>query len=78
MPLGLIAFTAWMAFMAIICIAFFVWGWKENQFHNIEEAKYRMLEDREPQPWPGREQKQGKKDATSSEEEGRDHDGERT
>jgi nitrogen fixation-related uncharacterized protein len=29
-----------------------IWGWKTGQFKNIEEAKYRMLEDREPEPWP--------------------------
>ena len=25
-----------------------------GQFHDIEEAKYRMLEEREPEPWPER------------------------
>jgi nitrogen fixation-related uncharacterized protein len=33
-------------------VALFIWGWRTGQFREIEEPKYRMLEDREPQPWP--------------------------
>ena len=52
MPLGLWLLVGWMIFMALVGIAFIVWGWRKGQFRNIEEAKYKMLEDIEPQPWP--------------------------
>ena len=62
MPVGIIMFIAWLFFMALTVVAFVVWAWKENQLKDIEEPKYRMLEDHELQPWPGREQAQtGKK-----------------
>jgi nitrogen fixation-related uncharacterized protein len=31
-----------------------IWGWQHGQFKDIEEAKYRMLEDREPEAWSDR------------------------
>ncbi len=52
MPLGLWLLVGWMIFMTLVGIAFIVWGWRKGQFHNVEEAKYKMLEDNEPQPWP--------------------------
>ena len=52
MSLGIWLLVAWMIFMVFIGIAFLVWGWRKGQFRNIEEPKYRMLEDREPEPWP--------------------------
>jgi cbb3-type cytochrome oxidase maturation protein len=54
MPLGIWLLVVWMIFMALVGIAFILWGWRKGQFRNIEEAKYRMLEEDEPQPWPGR------------------------
>jgi nitrogen fixation-related uncharacterized protein len=54
MPLGMWVVVGWMAFVALTGVAFLVWGWRHGQFHNIEEAKYRMLEEREPEPWPER------------------------
>jgi len=51
MPLGLWLLVGWMIFMVLVGIAFIVWGWRKGQFRNIEEAKYKMLEDNEPQPW---------------------------
>jgi nitrogen fixation-related uncharacterized protein len=55
MPLGMWAFLLWMILVTLVGIVLLVWGWKTGQFRNIEEAKYRMLEDREPEGWPGRE-----------------------
>jgi cbb3-type cytochrome oxidase maturation protein len=46
--------VGWMAFVALTGVAFLVWGWRRGQFRDIEEAKYRMLEEREPEPWPER------------------------
>lgn len=54
MGIGLIFFTAWIVFMAITVIALIAWFFQEGQHKNIEESKYRMLEDHEPEPWPGR------------------------
>jgi hypothetical protein len=53
MPLGMIFFVAWLAFMTITTAAFIIWAWREDQFSN--EVNYRMLMDRDPEPWPGRE-----------------------
>jgi nitrogen fixation-related uncharacterized protein len=55
MPLGLWAFLLWMLFVTLTGVVLLAWGWRTGQFRNIEEAKYRMLEDREPEGWPGRE-----------------------
>jgi len=52
MPLGIWLLVGWMIFMVLVGIAFIVWGWRKGQFRNIEEAKYRMLDESEPQPWP--------------------------
>jgi nitrogen fixation-related uncharacterized protein len=41
-----------MIFVPITAIALIIWAWKTGQFKNIEEAKYRMLEDKEPEAWP--------------------------
>ncbi len=58
MPLGLWVVIGWMAFVALTAVAMIVWGAKTGQFKDIEEAKYRMLEDRDPEPWPGRTSKE--------------------
>jgi nitrogen fixation-related uncharacterized protein len=52
MPLGMWVVVGWMILVALTGVAFLVWGWKRGQFRNIEEAKYRMLEEREPEAWP--------------------------
>jgi len=55
MPFGLWAVVGWMALVSFTAIVFLIWGWRNGQFQDVEEAKYRMLEDKEPEPWPGRE-----------------------
>ena len=57
MALGLWVFVGWMIFVVGTGLALLIWGWKTGQFKNIEEAKYRMLEDREPAPWPEKPEK---------------------
>ncbi len=32
-------------------IVLLIWGWRRGQFKDIEAAKYRMLEDKEPEAW---------------------------
>lgn len=54
MPIGLWVVVAWMVFVIFTGIVFLVWGWRNGQFRNIEQAKYTMLEEQEPEPWPAR------------------------
>lgn len=51
MTVGLWFFFGWMAFVVLTGIIFLIYGLRNGQFKDIEEAKYRMLEDREPEPW---------------------------
>ena len=53
-----VLFLAWTALEIVVVIASIRWGYETGQWKNlkdIEEPKYRMLIDREPEPWPGRE-----------------------
>ena len=52
MPLGMWVVVGWMIFVPITVIALIIYAWKTGQFKDIEEAKYKMLEDKEPEPWP--------------------------
>ena len=51
MVLGVWLIVGWMAFMVMVGGALFAWGWRNGQFRDIEESKYRMLEDRDSEPW---------------------------
>ena len=55
MALGVIVLIAGMAVIVIIALSFLIWGIKTKQFKDVEEAKYSMLEEKEPQPWPHQE-----------------------
>jgi cbb3-type cytochrome oxidase maturation protein len=57
MSVGEAFFIGWSLLMVIISAVYFIWAWESGQFKNIEKAKYDMLEDKEPLPWPGREDK---------------------
>ncbi len=50
-----VLFIAWTALEVVVVIAMIRWGLENGQWKDIEEPKYRMLIDREPEPWPGRE-----------------------
>ena len=58
MALGLWVFLGWMVFVVFTGVVFLVWAWRSGQFKNVEEAKYRMLEDRQPEPWPEKTERQ--------------------
>lgn len=58
MALGVWVFFGWMLFVMATGVVFLIWAWRNGQFKNIEEAKYRMLEDREPEPWPDKKEKE--------------------
>ena len=51
MTLGAWAFLVWLGFVILSGIVLLIWGWRHGQFKDIEAAKYRMLEDKEPEPW---------------------------
>ena len=72
MPVSLWVYVGWMGLVAAIGIGLFVWGLRHKQFDDLEEPKYRMLEDREPEPWPGREKKQRSVSQTEHDEGGDD------
>jgi nitrogen fixation-related uncharacterized protein len=61
MPLGLWVLVGWMAFVTASGVGLLLWAWRSGQFRHIEEAKYRMLEDRDPEPWPTKPGKKGRK-----------------
>jgi cbb3-type cytochrome oxidase maturation protein len=67
MSVGEVFFIGWSLLMVIICVIFFVWGWESGQFKHIEKAKFDMLQEKEPQSWPGRKKKN--KDTTGVKEE---------
>jgi nitrogen fixation-related uncharacterized protein len=54
MAVGVWFVLGWMVFVSLTGVAMLIWGWRRGQFRNIEEAKYKMLEDHDPEPWPGR------------------------
>lgn len=54
MLLGLWIKVAFMIFVALVALGLLYWGWRNGQFRDPEEPKFRMLEDREPEPWPDR------------------------
>ncbi|MHB9032209.1 MAG: cbb3-type cytochrome oxidase assembly protein [Anaerolineae bacterium] len=56
MYLGVWAFIGWMAFVTVSSLILLIWGWRTGQFKDLEKTSLRILEDREPQPWPGREE----------------------
>jgi len=43
---GTIALTVMTGLLLISFIGFLVWGIRSGQFKNVEEAKYRMLDDK--------------------------------
>ena len=54
MPLGLWVVILWMAFVFLFGLALMAWGLVTHQFDDVQEPARRMLEDIEPQSWPGR------------------------
>jgi len=55
MPFGLWVVVGWMGFVILTGLVMLFVAWRSGQFEDIEEAKYRMLEEREPEPWPTKE-----------------------
>jgi len=54
MSFGIWVVVGWMIFVALTGVVMLIWGWRRGQFKDIEEAKYKMLEDREPEAWPAK------------------------
>lgn len=57
MPLAGWLMLAYMLLVVFSGVVLLIWGWRSGQLRNIEEPKYRMMEDKEPEPWPGRGEK---------------------
>jgi cbb3-type cytochrome oxidase maturation protein len=72
MALGLWVYVAWAVFVGIVGVALLIWAWRSGQFKNVEEAKYSMLEDREPEPWPDKTNAGKTKEAKQDGEKGED------
>ncbi|GEM_PF-855756 len=62
LPMGSWVMIAFMLFVFVTAAGLLIWGWRSGQFRDVEEPARRMLEDREPEPWPGREQEGEKGD----------------
>jgi cbb3-type cytochrome oxidase maturation protein len=54
LSLGIWMLAGWLVLAALIALGFLIWAWRNGQFKDIEEAKYRMLDNKEPEPWPER------------------------
>jgi nitrogen fixation-related uncharacterized protein len=52
MTLGAWVFLFWLGFVILTGIVLLIWGWRRGQFKNVEEAKYKVLEDKAPEAWP--------------------------
>jgi cbb3-type cytochrome oxidase maturation protein len=70
MSIGIVGFVSWGIFLVLTAIGLFIWGYRRGQFKDVEEAKYRMLEDRDPEPWPGRESNEGSASISEAKQEG--------
>ncbi len=51
---GLWLIALWSAGIIVAGLIWLVWSLDHGQFDDLEETKYTMLKDREPEPWPGR------------------------
>ena len=51
---GVWLLVLWSVGIVVAGFVWLVWGLEKGQFDDLEETKYRMLEDREPEGWPGR------------------------
>jgi cbb3-type cytochrome oxidase maturation protein len=61
MPLGYWAFVGWLLLITLMGVCALFWGWQSGQFKDIEAPKYRVLEEREPAPWPNRDRRRGRR-----------------
>jgi len=52
MTFGAWVFLIWLGFVILTGIILLVWGWRRGQFVNVEEAKYAVLDEKTPEPWP--------------------------
>lgn len=51
---GLWLIALWSAGIIVALLIWLSWGLDHGQFDDLEETKYTMLEEREPEGWPGR------------------------
>ncbi len=66
---GVVLFFAWSALEIVVVIAMIRWGYESHQWkdwRDMEEPKYRMMEDRPLQGWPEREKRAAKHEGPKS------------
>jgi nitrogen fixation-related uncharacterized protein len=51
---GIWLLVLWSAGILVFLLVWLSWGLDHGQFDDLEETKYTMLQDREPEGWPGR------------------------
>ncbi|WP_162141307.1 cbb3-type cytochrome oxidase assembly protein [Paucidesulfovibrio longus] len=55
MPEGMWVLLGFSAFVISVGLVLLGWGLRSGQFRNVEQAKFEMLDDRDPAPWPTNE-----------------------
>jgi len=51
---GVLLILLWSVGVIVVGLVWLVWGLETGQFDDLEETKYTMLKEKEPQDWPGR------------------------
>ena len=51
MSLGVVVLVGGMILISLTALIFLIWGFKTGQFKNLEETKYQVLDEKEPQGW---------------------------
>lgn len=59
MPWAIWVVLGWGVFVILTAVVITYLMWRRGGWREIEEPKYRMLEDREPEEWPGRTSRGG-------------------
>jgi len=59
MLFGLQVVVGWMAFVALFGFGLLAWALYSGQLDNLEDTKYIVFNEREPESWPGRKSSEG-------------------
>jgi nitrogen fixation-related uncharacterized protein len=55
LPTWLWAAIGSTAVVFLVMLGLLIWALKTGEFKDVQEPARKMLEDKEPQPWPGKE-----------------------
>ena len=53
MPIGGLIMVGWFLLVVLTGAGLLVWGWRTGRVADWEQAKYVVLQEREPEPWTG-------------------------